>query len=251
MSDCGVQVCDPDLDRQLRESGNVNVFMSYDHRSDIFLPYGMFRHHELEQAAFDARFGERSNLAVGVISNCEAKDRLRIVHELRQHFTVNIFGDGGCSNVEHHPACGGWNNGACFPELAKTYKFYVAIENTDCVDYITEKVWRNALRAGMVPIVYGKRTNYAAHMVPGSYINCADYDSIAACAKHIQYVGDSESAYNSYHAWRVAYEVVEPLETEDPLQLLCEFTIKNNRAEKAAVDVALMRDRNQQCNPDV
>ena len=41
----------------------------------------------------------------------------------------------------------------CFQELGSKYKFYVALENSDCDDYITEKVFRNAFQSGMIPIV--------------------------------------------------------------------------------------------------
>ena len=42
----------------------------------------------------------------------------------------------------------------CFQELGRKYKFYVALENSDCDDYITEKVFRNAFESGMIPIVW-------------------------------------------------------------------------------------------------
>ena len=42
----------------------------------------------------------------------------------------------------------------CFQELGRKYKFYLALENSDCDDYITEKVFRNAFESGMIPIVW-------------------------------------------------------------------------------------------------
>ena len=36
------------------------------------------------------------------------------------------------------------------------YKFYLAFENSiHCNDYLSEKFWRNALKEGLVPVVYG------------------------------------------------------------------------------------------------
>ena len=44
-----------------------------------------------------------------------------------------------------------WDTG-----LIGSYKFYLAFENAiHCTDYVSEKFWRNSLRAGAVPIVYG------------------------------------------------------------------------------------------------
>ena len=40
--------------------------------------------------------------------------------------------------------------------LISHHKFYLAFENAiHCNDYISEKMWRNALRIGAVPIVFG------------------------------------------------------------------------------------------------
>ncbi len=37
----------------------------------------------------------------------------------------------------------------CFDLLEKDYKFYLAFENSNCLDYITEKFWNNALMYAM------------------------------------------------------------------------------------------------------
>ncbi|KAL9982593.1 hypothetical protein ACROYT_G004655 [Oculina patagonica] len=42
----------------------------------------------------------------------------------------------------------------CLEEYQR-HKFYLAFENSLCVDYITEKYWRNSLERGLVPIVLG------------------------------------------------------------------------------------------------
>ena len=41
----------------------------------------------------------------------------------------------------------------CFVTLGRTYMFYLALENSDCDDYITEKLYRNSFIGGMVPVV--------------------------------------------------------------------------------------------------
>jgi glycoprotein 3-alpha-L-fucosyltransferase len=55
------------------------------------------------------------------------------------------------------PSCGRFVNTStqvrCFHELGSRYKFYLALENSDCDDYVTEKVFRNALKSGMIPVV--------------------------------------------------------------------------------------------------
>ena len=40
--------------------------------------------------------------------------------------------------------------------IISTYKFYLAFENSiHCTDYISEKFWRNSLKTGAVPVVFG------------------------------------------------------------------------------------------------
>lgn len=45
----------------------------------------------------------------------------------------------------------------CFEVLDHDYKFYLAFENSNCKDYITEKFFVNALGRNILPIVMGGR----------------------------------------------------------------------------------------------
>ena len=56
------------------------------------------------------------------------------------------------------------------------YKFYLAFENSDCEDYITEKFWRTLNKTLSIPIVMGKG-NYKALAPPNSYIHVDDFTS--------------------------------------------------------------------------
>ena len=40
--------------------------------------------------------------------------------------------------------------------VSKKYKYYLAFENSNCVDYITEKFW-DSLKHKLLPIVMGAR----------------------------------------------------------------------------------------------
>jgi hypothetical protein len=43
-----------------------------------------------------------------------------------------------------------------FESLLNQYKFYLAMENSNCKDYVTEKLFRT-LAMGLVPIIDGPR----------------------------------------------------------------------------------------------
>ena len=52
--------------------------------------------------------------------------------------------------------CSKLSQSKCMEMLARDYKFLLAFENSNCVDYITEKFF-NALANSVVPIVMGAR----------------------------------------------------------------------------------------------
>jgi hypothetical protein len=41
----------------------------------------------------------------------------------------------------------------CLAFLGQTYKFYLALENSDCDDYVTEKIFMNSYAIGLIPVV--------------------------------------------------------------------------------------------------
>ncbi|BHF81132.1 Alpha-(1,3)-fucosyltransferase 7 [Sparganum proliferum] len=80
----------------------------------------------------------RRKKAVALISNLRAlNNRLGYIEELAKHVDVDVYGNGrlNCSR----------NGDACLRKLSLKYKFYLAFENSNCEDYITEKFFGNAL----------------------------------------------------------------------------------------------------------
>jgi len=74
------------------------------------------------------------------VSNCGAKNnRLEFAHQLQKHIDVDIYGGCGTKNCPRH------SGDHCLEVLAKEYKFYLAFENSNCRDYITEKFYVNGL----------------------------------------------------------------------------------------------------------
>ena len=68
--------------------------------------------------------------------------------ELGQYIDVDIYG--GCGSLK----CARNNNANCLDMLDSEYKFYLAFENSNCQDYITEKFW-SILNHDVIPIVMG------------------------------------------------------------------------------------------------
>jgi len=96
-------------------------------------------------------------------------------------------------------------NSSCFEELGKKYKFYMALENSLCVDYITEKS-SNGWAYGMVPIIYGlgKKEMFAP---PTSYIDALEFETVERLAAYLQFLDKHPEEYFKYFEWRSMYNL--------------------------------------------
>ena len=83
--------------------------------------------------------------------------------------------------------------------LYSSYKFVIAIENSNCEDYVTEK-FIDALSSTSIPIVAGRngKPDYLRFTPKHSYINVYDYKSIKDLADYLNYSSKNETAYNEY-----------------------------------------------------
>ena len=61
---------------------------------------------------------------------------------------VDIYGKCGNLTCQH-------GNASCLEMLEADYKFYLAFENSNSKDYITEKFFVNSLQNNVIPIVMG------------------------------------------------------------------------------------------------
>ena len=74
------------------------------------------------------------------MTNCNDRNgRRQYAHELQKYIPVDIYGACGSKY------CPRSNAHKCFDMLDRDYKFYLAFENSNCKDYITEKFFLNAL----------------------------------------------------------------------------------------------------------
>ena len=123
---------------------HINWTATYRTDSTIVAPYERF-----VQFANVTKFPEKPprNFALGktkkaawFVSNCRAGNgRSQYVKELQKYIEVDIYG--GCGPLQ----CRRNDAASCFQLLNKDYKFYMSFENSNCKDYITEKLYWNAL----------------------------------------------------------------------------------------------------------
>lgn len=142
-------------------------------------------------------FEKKTNDApiVWIVSNCNAfNGREKYMKKLMSSVTVDSYG--GClKNKFTHTADRMKGN----IELFSHYKFVIAIENSNCEDYITEKLV-HAVGSGSIPIVAGKngKPDYLKFIPKHSYINLYDYESPEKLAEHITQISSNKTLYESY-----------------------------------------------------
>ena len=140
-----------------------------------------------------------------MVSNCDAhSERLQFVKEVQEHFPVDIYGKCGtkkCSYSSSHN---------CFKSLGKDYKFYLAFENSNCRDYITEKFYYNALGNDMIPIVMGARPEDYKRVAPHkSYIHVDDFEGgPMQLANYLMKLEANDELYNEYFKWKGTGEMI-------------------------------------------
>jgi len=219
---------------------SFNLTTSYRRDSDIPRPFG-----SAEKALLDARYmlvnrtengetalhyeeiqsGEENiaqimgnkkegPYATWLVSNCDETRGAQVRSQYVQRMIeagLELDGFGGCFDRELIGSP--WKTKAMEngkrtikPGQLARYKFYLAFENSvHCTDYVSEKLWRNSLGQGLVPVVYGSHpADVKAMAPPNSYIHAEDFNSPAALAVYLDYLSKNDTAYLEYHQWRKA-----------------------------------------------
>lgn len=84
-------------------------------------------------------------------------------------------------------------------ELYASYKFVISIENSNCEDYVTEKLI-DGLSSTSIPIVASRdgKPDYTRFAPNHSYINIYDFKTVKDLADYLTYLSNNETAYNEY-----------------------------------------------------
>nr|XP_045002023.1 alpha-(1,3)-fucosyltransferase 4 [Jaculus jaculus] len=184
-------------------SNLFNWTLSYRADSDVFVPYGFLypRSHPGDQPPGPMPpLARKRGLVAWVVSHWDERQaRVRYYHQLSRHVSVDVFGRAGPGRPV--PSSG-------LLHTVARYKFYLAFENSQHLDYITEKLWRNALLAGAVPVVLGPdRANYERFVPRGAFIHVNDFPSASALAAHLLFLDRNLAVYRRYFHWRRSYAV--------------------------------------------
>ncbi|CAK7315385.1 Alpha-(1,3)-fucosyltransferase 4 [Vulpes lagopus] len=221
-------------------AGNLfNWTLSYRADSDVFVPYGRLypRARPSDQPPGPAPpLARKRGLVAWVVSNWDERQaRVRYYRQLSRHLAVDVFGRAGPGRPV--PASG-------LLHTVARYKFYLAFENSQHRDYITEKLWRNALLAGAVPVVLGPdRANYERFLPRGAFIHVDDFPSAAALAAHLLFLDRNPAVYRRYFHWRRSYAVHITSFWDEPWCRACQAVQAAGDRPKSVRDLARWFER--------
>uniref|UniRef100_A0A672H9T7 Fucosyltransferase n=1 Tax=Salarias fasciatus TaxID=181472 RepID=A0A672H9T7_SALFA len=128
----------------------------------------------------------------------QARFRVHFYNHLKEYIKIDIFGSAGTILPE--------GKGSVV-KMIRRYRFYLAFENSQHTDYITEKLW-NAVRGGAIPVVLGpSRKNYERFLPPEAFIHVDDFNTVQELAQYLLKVKDSPSLITMHLSWRKDYSL--------------------------------------------
>lgn len=192
-----------------------NWTLNYRRDSDIHFPYGMFykRNAKCQQFKADS-LRTKSKLAMWMVSNCVTdgvERRERYVYGLKKYIDVDVYGK--CGTLQ----CGSDEN--CRKIMEDNYFFYLAFENTQTLDYVTEKMFYT-LKYNVIPVVFGN-ANYENIAPKKSVIDIKDVSTPKLLAEFLIRLSSNLSEYLEYFEWKRKYDVGDS--REYALCQLCEM----------------------------
>lgn len=155
-------------------------------------------------SALRALAGRRGTAASFVARNCASRNgREDVVKALDAALPGGVDRPGGCLNSRPWPRCERASKpaGKCSKHaVLRGYPFYLAFENSNEEDYVSEKVY-HALEAGVLPVYMGA-PNVADFVPPDSLVRADTFDSTEALGRHLLSLLDEPERYLAYFAWK-------------------------------------------------
>ena len=215
-------------------SGIFNWTSTYRWDSDFPTPYyrSAARKNPLDLKQYKSLLSEimrkKTRLVAALISNCNTftTQRIKFIEKLKLYIQLDFYGS--CGDME----CG--SSEQCREQLSK-YKFYLSFENSNCRDYITEKVRTPLHTYNAVPIVMGggHPSDYDKIMPPMSYIHSKGFESAKELAEYLKFLDANPVIYERYHKWRQTHEQMQ----QDYFCDMCQALHNNSFPSKVYTDL--------------
>lgn len=123
----------------------------------------------------------------------------------------------------------------CEHFIDENYKFYFAFENTLCIDYISEKLFK-VLKFNIIPVVFSG-ADVSRFLPDKSYIDANSFASAEELAKYLKFVSENQDEFVKYFWWKEHYDVKSHnyYINKGNLCKICEKINEPNRALKRQI----------------
>uniref|UniRef100_A0A7I4Y314 Fucosyltransferase n=1 Tax=Haemonchus contortus TaxID=6289 RepID=A0A7I4Y314_HAECO len=223
--------------------------------SDVVFKYGVYflpakvaeeKGFKFTDFHVDYSFPKKKSGILGFISNCNTSSKRELaLRELSKYMNVTIGGK-CASNRENVNLC---PSGQDCTSLYSDYPFYLAVENSVCKDYVSEKYWER-LSVPSIPIVMRRKVFESLAIPPHSFIAMDDYASPKEMAADLIRLESDRKAYAEYFAWRNGGWTAAPWNApgyRNGYCRLCERLWEENQEPKVIPDVWTWFKSESQC----
>ena len=189
-----------------------NWTITYRRNSDVIAPYGRFikNTEKLNEASIQADnqnvLSTKNHPVAFLVTNCLPwSGRILLAKDLQKEIVVHIYGE--CGNYTCPKGFGDVTGPNCWNMIEKKYYFYLAFENSLCIDYLSERLYET-LNFTIIPVVFADiNSSFHEMFPPKSFIDVRDFVSVKALAIHLNYLIDNPDKYMEYFNWRRDYKL--------------------------------------------
>ncbi|PAV58456.1 hypothetical protein WR25_12388 isoform B [Diploscapter pachys] len=159
---------------------------------------------EIKDFAVDEnRYLKKNSGIFWLVSNCNTDSkREKAVAELAKYIDVKIVGKCADNDVDKN-LCP--KSESCNDQY-ENYPFYIAMENSNCKDYITEKLYQR-IHIPSIPIVSRRRIYENAGIPSSSFIALDDFSGPKELAEYLKILQTNITAYKHHMEWRKKWTI--------------------------------------------
>ncbi|XP_045178836.2 alpha-(1,3)-fucosyltransferase fut-5-like [Mercenaria mercenaria] len=179
-------------------------------------------------------FRQKTETALWFVSHCRTPSKREVYASELAKYT-NVTKVGKC-NMNRSSSCP--KRSDCDTDWAKKYKFYLAFENSLCIDYITEKAFLWFTRD--IVIVVRGAIHYENYLPKGTFIDTNAFNSAKELAQHLNKVGANEEEYTNILKLKDHYSVIK--EREHAQISYCNLCYKLNNLNQYRKSIANVND---------
>ncbi|XP_041969200.1 alpha-(1,3)-fucosyltransferase C-like [Aricia agestis] len=170
-----------------------------------------------------AKLNDKENAVAWFVTDCHLMRRMTVVKDLvkslkKHNLKLDIYGP--CGNL----TCPRNRMEECLGILQRKYYFYLAFEDSNSEDYVTDKILYPLLHY-TVPIVFGG-ADYSRFLPPGSYVDAGKLKSDQVVDLMVEAMR-APAVYRDYFRWRKYYVYKESPGGADVCKL-CELLDEPN-----------------------